>query len=116
MPLSTKPTNGPSLPAGVKKVTIKDVDTTATSSAKEDVTDLDSTEREYADPVLKEGGGSTTATKTCSANGNLKGAEFDPDPITVTTGWVLEDCEFTYEEGKYATWSADWSYYPPPAP
>jgi hypothetical protein len=111
MPLSTKPSNGPSLPAGVKKVSIKDVDTTATA-AKEDVTDLDSTEREYADPVLKEGGGSTTATKTCSASGNLKGTEFEPDEITVTTGWVLEDCEFTYEEGKYATWSANWSYYP----
>ena len=102
MPLSTKPTNGPSLPAGVKKVSIKDVDTTSTAaSAKEDVTDLDSTEREYADPVLKDGGtDSTKATKTCSASGNLKGSEFDPDPITVTTGWILEDCEFTYEEGK----------------
>lgn len=111
MPLSTKPTNGPSLPAGVKKVSIKDVETTVTT-AKEDVTDLESTEREYADPVLKEGGGSTTATKTCSASGNLKGTEFEPDEITVTTGWVLEDCEFTYEEGKYATWSANWSYYP----
>jgi hypothetical protein len=115
MPLSTKPTNGPSLPAGVKKVSIKDVETTVTT-AKEDVTDLESTEREYADPVLKEGGGSTVATKTCSASGNLKGTEFEPDAITVTTGWVLEDCEFTYEEGKYATWSANWSYYPPPAP
>lgn len=114
MPLSTKPTTGPSLPAGVKRVSIKDVDTSATT-AKEDVTDLDSTEREYADPPLKDGGAGT-ATKTCTASGNLKGAEFDPSPPSVTTGWVLEDCEFVYEAGKYGTWSANWSYYPPPAP
>lgn len=110
MPLSTRPTNGPDLPLGMKRVSIKDIDTTSTT-AKEDVTDLDSTEREYADPVLKEGGAGT-ATKTCSASGNLKEAEFEPDPLSVTTGWVLEDCEFVYEEGKYATWSANWSYYP----
>jgi len=110
MPLSVKPTNGPTLPAGVKTVSIKDIDLTA-SVAKEDVTDLDSTEREYADPPLKDAGAGS-ATKTCSASGNLKGAEFDPSPNTVTTGWVLEDCEFVYEAGKYATWSANWSYYP----
>lgn len=110
MPLSTKPTNGPTLPPGVKRVSIKDIDTTSTT-AKEDVTDLDSTEREYADPVLKEGGAGV-ATRTCSASGNLKGEEFEPSPLTVTTGWVLEDCEFVYEEGKYATWSASWSFYP----
>ena len=110
MPLSAKPTNGPTLPAGVKTVSIKDIDLTA-SVAKEDVTDLDSTEREYADPPLKDAGAGS-ATMTCSASGTLKGAEFDPSPSTVTTGWVLEDCEFTYETGKYATWSANWSYYP----
>jgi hypothetical protein len=109
MPISTKPNNGPTLPAGVKRVSIKDVDTTATV-AKEDVTDLDSEEREYADPVLLDDAGG--ATKTCSASGNLKGSEFAPDQLSVTEGWVLEDCEFVYEEGKYATWSASWSYYP----
>lgn len=111
MPLSTKPTNGPNLPAGVKRVSIKSIDTTA-STAKEDVTDLDSTEREYADPPLKDAGAGG-ATMTCSASGNLKGAEFDPTPVSVTTGWILEDCDFVYEAGKYATWNANWSYYPP---
>ena len=113
MPLSTKPTNGPSLPAGVKRVSIKDIDTTS-ATAKEDVTDLDSTEREYADPPLVDGGAGA-ATQTCTASGNLKGAEFGPSAMSVTTGWVLEDCEFVYEAGKYVTWSASWSNYPAPA-
>lgn len=111
MPLSTKPTNGPTLPAGVRRVSIKDIDTTSTT-AKEDVSDLDSTEVEYADPPLVDGGAGT-ATKTCTASGTLKGAEFDPTPISVTEGWILEDCEFVYEAGKHGTWSANWSYYPP---
>lgn len=114
MPLSSRPTGGPTLPAGVKRVSIKNVDTDS-QTAKEDVTDLDSDEREYADPPLKDGTAGA-ATMTCTASGNLKSAEFDPSPITVTTGWVLEDCEFVYEAGKYATWSASWSYYPQETP
>lgn len=110
MPLSSLPNTGPSIPLGAKTVTVKDVDVTA-SAAKEDVSDLSSTEREYAAPVLVEGG-SGAATKTCSASGILKGTAPEPTPIATTTGWVCEETEVTYEVGKYATWSASWSYYP----
>lgn len=111
MPLSTLPTTGPTIPDGAQQVSIKEMDVAA-QVKKEDVTTLESTEREYADPVLVEGGGAQ-ATASCSASGLLMGSEFSPDGPEVTTGWILEDCEFSYEAGKYATWSANWSYYPP---
>ena len=115
MPLSTgSPSGAPSVPAGATRVSVKDIDTATTSTNKEDVTDLDSTEREYADPPLVEGDGGNTATKTCSASGMLKGSAPEVTPTSTTTGWICEDTEVVYEVGKYATWSANWSYYPPP--
>lgn len=110
MPLSTIPASGPPLPDGVKTVTLKDVDVAANTSY-EDVTDLASTEREYASPPLVEAG-EATATATCSASGILKGTIPQPTAMETTTGWICEDSEVTYEVGKYATWSANWSYYP----
>jgi hypothetical protein len=111
LPLSTVPTTGPTIPAGAKSVSIKQVDVTA-STKKEDVTDLSSTEREYADPVLVEGG-EGVATSTCSASGNMKDTTtLAVTAVNVTTGWICEDFEITYEVGKYATWAANWSYYP----
>lgn len=109
MPLSSLPTSGPSIPAGATTVSIKHVDTSS-STQKEDVTDLSSTAREYAEPVLKDSA-ATTASATCSASGILKGTAPQPTAISVTTGWVCEDTEVTYEVGKYAAWSASWSYY-----
>lgn len=109
MPLSSTPSGGPTLPGGVRRVSIKAIDT-GSSTAKEDVTTLADDERVYEDAPLKDPG--SGATMTCSASGLLTGAEFDPTPITVTTGWILEDCDFVYEVGKYAVWNANWSYYP----
>lgn len=109
MPLSSTPSGGPTLPAGVRRVAIKNIDTAA-STPKEDVTTLADDERAYEDAPLKDAG--TGATMTCSASGFLMGAEFGPTPTNITTGWILEDCDFVYEVGKYATWSANWSYYP----
>lgn len=114
MPLSSLPTTGPTIPDGATRVSIKAVDT-GSSTPKEDVTDLESTEREYEDAPLKDGGGST-ATATCSATGFLKGSAPQVSSPSVTTGWVCEDTEEVYEVGKYVTWSANWSYYPPPPP
>lgn len=115
MPLSSVPGSGPSIPAGATKVSIKNMDvaTASVSGKKEDVTDLSSTIREYADPVLVEpaDGGGKSATATCSASGFLKGSPPAVSPKEVTTGWVCEDAEVVYEVGKYATWSANWSYY-----
>lgn len=110
MPLSSLPNGGPTIPAGAKTVTIKDVDVAA-SVAQEDVSDLASTEREYAEPVLVESG-ENAATATCSASGNLKASPPLPTPIGTTTGWICEETEVVYEVGKYATWSASWSFYP----
>jgi len=110
MPLSNVPTSGPTIPAGATQVSIKDVDASA-NTAKEDVTTLASTEREYAAPVLVDAGGGT-ATATCSASGFLTGTGPTVTPPATTTGWVCEDAETTYEVGKYATWSASWSFYP----
>lgn len=110
MPLSNLPTSGPPIPVGATQVSLKDIDTSA-NTAKEDVTDLSSTEREYAPPVLIDGGGSN-ATATCSASGFIKaGTTLAVSAPAVTTGWVCEEVERTYEVGKYATWSASWSYY-----
>lgn len=110
MPLSTLPNSGPTIPDGATRVSIKEMDTTSTT-AKEDVTDLSSTEREYADPPLIDGQGNT-ATATCSATGFLKGSAPEPTAIETTTGWICEDVEIVYEVGKYVTWTANWSYYP----
>lgn len=117
MPLSSVPGDGPSIPDGATKVSIKNLDVTTASMSgnKEDVTDLNSTIREYADPVLvePEDGGGKSATATCSASGFLKGSPPAVTPSNVVTGWVCEDAEVVYEVGKYATWSANWSYYAP---
>jgi hypothetical protein len=111
MPLSTLPTTGPTIPAGANSVSLKEIDVASTAK-KEDVTTLSSEEREYADPPLIEAG-DTTATATCSASGFVMSTTtIAPTAIETTTGWICEDCEFVYEAGKYATWSANWSYYP----
>lgn len=117
MALSALPTDGPTLPAGAQKVSIKRVDlASSTNKAKnEDVTVLGDTERKYAAPPLVEpsdGAASGQATATCQASGLLKGSEPEPTPITTKTGWICEDTEVVYEAGKYATWSANYSYYP----
>jgi hypothetical protein len=113
MPLSGVPSGGPSIPDGATQVSIKNIDLSASDSNYEDVTDLSSTEREYADPVLIEPAAGGRATATCSANGLLKGPAPQPTPIEETEGWICEDAEVVYEAGKYAAWSANWSYYPP---
>lgn len=111
MPISTLPSTGPTIPAGAQKVTLKDMDASS-SSAKEDVTDLSDTERKYATPPLKDGG-ANSATATCSASGIVKSStSLAISDSTVTTGWICDDYEITYEVGKYATWSANFSYYP----
>ena len=114
MPLSSLPTGGPTIPDGATRVSIKAIDT-GSSTPKEDVTDLASDEREYADPPLKDGGGNA-ATATCSATGLIKGSLPEVSPSNVKDGWICEDTEEVYEVGKYATWSANWSYYPPQTP
>jgi hypothetical protein len=114
MSLSSLPTGGPSIPAGAQKVSLKAMDSASTTTKNVDVTDLSDSERKYATPPLKDGGGSSTATSTCSASGLLKsGTALATTASTVKTGWICEDYEKTYEAGKYATWSANWSYYPP---
>lgn len=113
MALSSVPTSGPTIPAGAVKVSIKHVDAEAqANSQKVDVTDLSSTKREYAAPPLIDVGGSTTgATSTCSANGNIKGTfSLAPTPMSVTTGWICQQVEKTYEAGQYAKWQANWDY------
>lgn len=114
MPLSSLPTGGPTLPAGAQKVSLKQISTdTAAASNNVDVTTLSDLERKYASPPLVEpAGGSANVTATCSASGLLKSSsEPIPSDSSVTTGWVCEDTEVVYEQGKYATWSANWSYY-----
>jgi hypothetical protein len=87
------------------------MDTTA-STKKEDVTDLSDTERVYEDPPLKDVG-ADSPTATCSASGVMKsGTSLAITAANVQTGWICEDYEITREVGKYATWSANWSYYP----
>jgi hypothetical protein len=117
MALSGVPTNGPSIPAGATSVSIKNIDSSASESNFEDVTDLSSDEREYEPAPLKEPANSGGATATCSASGFQKGALPTvtplPTPPAKDSGWVCEDTEEVYEVGKYATWSANWSYYPP---
>lgn len=111
MPISTSPATGPTIPSGAKTVSIKDIET-AGATAKEDVTVLGDATRQYASPPLIEGG-TNTATKTCSASGNLKSdTTLAITAAATTTGWICESFQKDFEVGKYATWSAEWSYYP----
>ena len=115
MPLSGLPTDGPTIPAGATRVSLKSMDL-STEASFEDVTDLSSTEREYAESPLVEPTEGGKATATCSASGLLKASAPQPTPIETTEGWICEDTEIVYEVGKYAAWSANWSYYPPVTP
>jgi hypothetical protein len=57
----------------------------------------------------------TTATKTCSVTGNLKSdTALALTANNVNTGWICESYEKVYEVGKYATYSAEFSFYPTP--
>lgn len=115
MPLSSLPTEGPTIPAGATKVSLKEIDTSSTTKNVE-VTDLEDSERKYASPPLKDGG-ANTATATCSVSGNLKsGTSLAVSASNVTEGWICDDYEKVYEAGKYATFSANFSYYPPASP
>ena len=112
MPISTSNASGPGIPSGAKTISIKDIET-AGATPKEDVTVLGDSTRQYAAPPLIEGG-TNTATRTCSASGNLKSdTTLAVTAGNITTGWICESIEKSYEVGKYATWSAEWSYYPP---
>jgi len=112
MPLSTTPGGGPTIPAGAKTVSIKNIEK-AGATPKEDVTVLGDTSRQYASPPLVEAG-TNTATKTCSVSGNLKSnTTLAVTSAATVTGWICESYEKTYEVGKYATFSAEFSYYPP---
>lgn len=111
MPLSTSPTTGPGIPSGATKVSIKNIDTSSTTPY-EDVTVLGDTIRKYAAPCLKDAG-SGTASSTCSVSGLLKSdTTLATSAATVLTGWICESYEKTYEVGKYATFSVEFSYYP----
>ena len=115
MALSSVPSGGPGIPSGAKRVSIKDVDTSS-SNQKEDVTDLSSSKREYADPPLKDvsSGG---VTRTCTASGQIKGTfSLSASPSSVKTGWICTQAEEVYEAGKFAQWSASWDYVPPSSP
>ena len=111
MPISTLTSPGPTIPSGAKTISFKDIET-AGATPKEDVTVLGDSTRQYAAPPLIEGG-TKTATKTCSVSGNLKSdTTLAITPAATTTGWICESYEKSYEVGKYATWSAEFSYYP----
>lgn len=111
MPISTANASGPGIPSGAKTISIKDIETSG-ATPKEDVTVLGDSTRQYAAPPLIEGG-TKTATRTCSASGNLKSdTTLEVTAAATTTGWICESYEKSYEVGKYATWSAEWSYYP----
>jgi hypothetical protein len=113
MPLSTLPGVGPTIPSGATTVSIKDIEVAA-ATPKEDVTVLGDTQRVYEDPCLIEAG-EATATATCSASGKLKSDTTLAITAPATTnGWICESFEKVYEVGKYATWSAEWSFYPTP--
>ena len=111
MPISTLTSPGPTIPSGAKTISFKDIET-AGATPKEDVTVLGDSTRQYAAPPLIEGG-TKTATKTCSVSGNLKSdTTLAITAAATTTGWICESYEKSYEVGKYATWSAEFSYYP----
>ena len=114
MPISTLTNPGPAIPAGAKTISIKDIET-AGATAKEDVTILGDTTRQYAAAPLVDGG-TATATKTVSVSGNLKSdTVLGITDAATTTGWICESFEKNYEVGKYATFSVEFSYYPPAA-
>jgi hypothetical protein len=111
MPISTAIATGPTIPSGAKTISLKDIET-AGATAKEDVTVLGDSTRQYAAPPLVEGG-TNTATKTCSVSGNLKSdTTLAITAANVTTGWICESYEKSYEVGKYATYSVEFSFYP----
>jgi hypothetical protein len=114
MPISTAIATGPAIPSGAKTISLKDIETSG-ATAKEDVTVLGDASRQYAAPPLVEGG-TSTATKTCSVSGNLKSdTTLAITAAATTTGWICESFEKSYEVGKYATFSVEFSYYPPAA-
>lgn len=111
MPISTTPGGGPTIPAGATTVSIKQIET-AGATAKEDVTVLGDTTRQYAAPPLVEGG-TNTATATCAVSGLLKSnTTLAITAAATTTGWICESYEKNYEVGKYATFAVEFSYYP----
>ena len=111
MPLSTLTNPGAPIPSGAKTISLKDIET-AGATPKEDVTVLGDASRQYAAPPLIEAG-TATATKTVSASGNMKTDTVLALTIAATvTGWICESYEKNYEVGKYATWSAEFSFYP----
>jgi hypothetical protein len=111
MPISTAIATGPTIPSGAKTISLKDIET-AGATAKEDVTVLGDSTRQYAAPALI-GGGTKTATRTCSVSGNLKSdTTLAITAANVTTGWICESYEKSYEVGKYATYSVEFSFYP----
>jgi hypothetical protein len=111
MPISTLTSPGPAIPSGAKTISLKDIET-AGATAKEDVTVLGDSTRQYASPPLIDGG-TKVATKTCSVSGNLKSdTTLFVTAAATTTGWICESYEKSYEVGKYATWSAEFSFYP----
>lgn len=113
MPLSTVPSTGvPTIPSGAKTISLKDVEV-ATATPKEDVTTLADSAKVYASPPLIDAG-EATATKTCSVSGNLKSdTVLALTANNVNNGWICESYEKVYEVGKYATYSVEFSYYPP---
>ena len=77
------------------------------------MTVLGDSQREYDDPPLEDGN-QNGVSATCTASGLLDGTGPEVDPVQpgqAPTGWVCEEAEISYEVGKYATWSASWSYY-----
>ena len=111
MPISTAIATGPTIPSGAKTISLKDIETSG-ATAKEDVTVLGDASRQYAAPPLIEGG-TKTATKTCSVSGNLKSdTTLAITAANITTGWICESFEKSYEVGKYATYSVEFSFYP----
>lgn len=112
MPISTIPADGPAIPAGATKISIKQIEI-AGATAKEDVTVLGDTTRQYAAPPLVDGG-TNAATATCSVSGLLKSnTTLAITAAATTTGWICESYEMNYEVGKYATFAVEFSYYPP---
>lgn len=111
MPISTLTTPGPTIPSGAKTISLKDIET-AGATPKEDVTALGDASRVYAAPPLVDVG-TATATKTVSVSGNLKSdTTLALTAAATVTGWICESYEKNYEVGKYATWSAEFSFYP----
>lgn len=118
MPLSSVPAGTPGIPGGATKVSLKALDPATEGTKKVDVTVLGDTQRVYADPPLKEGGGEGTITASCTASGYLTGgvpAVDPPEPGVAPSGWLTDEAEVTYSVGEYAQWSVTMNYYEPPA-